>query len=179
MRRLSASLAAFVALALTLTLAVAAAPPQVAEHVASARLAGKGTFTYYTLRIYDAELWVGERGYQTGAPFALDLRYARKLDGVKIADASADQMEKIGAGTAAQRKAWLGTMRELFPDVRDGSRITGVNVPNVGAVFYLDGKLLGSVPDPVFARAFFGIWLDANTTAPALRRALLADAAAR
>lgn len=159
--------------------ALGAPPAPVDQHVANARLAGKGTFTYFLLKIYDAELWVGERGYEANAPFALDLRYARKLDGLKIADASADQMQKTGAGSPAQRKAWLGTMRELFPDVGDGSRITGVNVPHVGAVFYLDGKLLGSVPDPVFARAFFGIWLGANSTAPALRQALLADAAPR
>jgi hypothetical protein len=169
-------------LALIAGLAIAAgaawaAPAHVDEHVAGARLAGKGTFTFFALKIYDAELWVGPQGYQEGAPFALELRYARKLDGLKIADASAEQMEKNGAGTAAQRKAWLGTMREIFPDVRDGSRITGVNVPGVGALFYLDGKLLGSVPDVQFARAFFGIWLGTSTTAPALRKALLAHGA--
>ncbi len=156
-----------------------AAPAHIEEHVAQARLAGKGTFTWFTLKIYDAELWVGEQGYRAGAnaPFALDLRYARKLDGVKIAEASAEQMEKIGAGTEAQRAAWLARMKEIFPDVKEGTRISGVFLPGAGARFYLDGKALASVPDPEFARAFFGIWLDPATSARPLRAALLKDAA--
>ena len=32
---------------------------------------------------------------------------------------------------------------------------------------------LGSIQEPAFARAFFGIWLDARTSAPELRAALL------
>ena len=70
-------------------------------------------------------------------------------------------------------------MKEIFPNVQEGSRISGVYLPTGGARFYLDGKPLASVPDPEFARAFFAIWLDPKTTAPSLRTALLKDAAAR
>lgn len=157
----------------------AAVPGPVEEHLGQARLAGKGSFTWFGLRIYDAELWVGERGYQAGAPFVLELRYARKLDGIKIAEASADQMEKLNAGSAAQRKAWLARMKEIFPDVKEDSRISGVFLPAGGARFYLDGRPLASVPDQDFARAFFSIWLDPNTSARGLREALLKDAAPR
>lgn len=156
-----------------------AAPAHIESHLTQARLAGQGPFTWFGLKIYDAELWVGEKGYQPNAPFVLELRYARKLDGAKIAAASAEQMEKIGAGSAAQRTAWLARMKEIFPDVKDGSRISGVFLPNSGVRFYLDGKALASVPDPEFARAFFAIWLDPNTTAKGLRAALLKDAAPR
>lgn len=156
--------------------AAAAAPAHVGEHVSNARLAGKGPFTWFGLRIYDAELWVGDQGYQPGAPFVLDLRYARKLNGVKIAEASAEQMEKVGAGTPVQRAAWLARMKEIFPDVKEGTRISGVNLPGSGARFYLDGKPLASVPDPAFAKAFFAIWLDPATTAGSLRTALLKEA---
>jgi hypothetical protein len=169
-------------LAALLTLACAcalaqAAPGHVEQAVPQARLAGSGAFTWFTMKIYTAELWVGPQGYQPEAPFALDLRYARKLDGVKIAEASAEQMAKTGAGSAAQRNAWLARMKAIFPNVNEGTHITGVNLPGEGARFYLDGKPLGSVADPAFARAFFGIWLDPATTAPALRTALLANAA--
>jgi hypothetical protein len=171
-------LVALVSLACACALAQAAAVPgHVEQSVPQARLAGAGTFTWFTMKIYSAELWVGPQGYQPQAPFALELRYARKLDGAKIAQASAEQMAKIGAGSAAQRQAWLARMTTLFPDVNDGSRITGVNVPGGGARFYLDGKPLGNIAEPAFARAFFGIWLDPATTAPALRTALLANAA--
>jgi hypothetical protein len=174
MRRLFASVVMLIACSAAL-----AAPAYVDSNLSTPRLAGQGPFTWFGLKIYDAELWVGDQGYAPNAPFVLDLRYARKLDGIKIAEASAEQMEKIGAGTAAQRAAWLGRMKEIFPDVKEGSRISGVFLPGSGARFYLDGKPLASVPDPEFARAFFAIWLDPKTTARSLRSALLKDAAPR
>ena len=156
-----------------------AGPAHIDSHLTQPRLAGQGAFTWFGLKIYDAELWVGQKGFQPDEPFVLDLRYARKLDGTRIAEASAEQMEKIGAGTALQRAAWLARMKEIFPDVKQGSRISGVFLPAGGARFYLDGKPLASVPDPEFARAFLPIWLEPKTTAKGLRAALLKDAAPR
>ena len=158
-----------------------AAPPHIARDVPQARLAGQGAFTWFGLSIYQAELWVGAAGYQPAAPeaapFALDLTYARALDGRKIAAASAEQMEKIGVGTAAQRLSWLRTMEGIFPDVKPGTRLSGIYLPGAGLRFYLDGVLLADLPDAAFARAFFAIWLAPATSAPGLRAALLRDAA--
>jgi len=112
------------------------------------------------------------------AGFALDLRYARALSGSKIAESSIDEIRKLGLGTAAQQQAWLEQMSRLFPDVKEGSRITGVFLPGTGARFYLDGQVLGDIPDTTFALAFFAIWLDPKTSAPSLRTALLANAVA-
>lgn len=166
-------------LALMFLPAQAQAPAHIEQHLPQARLAGEGVFTWFALRIYDAQLWVGEQGYRAdgAAPFVLDLRYARKLDGEKIAEASFEQMEKVKAGTPAQREAWLARMKTIFPDVKEGTRISGVYLPAGGARFYLDGKPLATVPDQDFARAFFAIWLSPRTTARALREALLKEAA--
>lgn len=170
-------------LLLAALLAVAAPAPPITGQLPQARLAGEGEFRWFGLAIYQARFWVGERGYREAAPeaapFVLELRYARALEGAKIAEASAEQMEKTGAGSAAQRLAWLQTMKRIFPDVREGSRISGAYLPQVGARFYLDDKLLAEVPDPAFARAFFGIWLAPAGSAPKLREALLRDAAPR
>jgi hypothetical protein len=170
--------------------ALAAEPPAwIAAALPSARLAGAGAFTWFGLSIYEAQLWVGERGYQPGqddsadrtdaAPFVLDLRYARSLNGRKIAEASAEQMEKVGAGSDAERQAWLQTMRGIFPDVSEGTHLAGLYLPGGGVRFYLDGKVLAEVADPAFARAFFAIWLSPRTSARKLRTALLTDAAPR
>lgn len=163
--------------------AAPAAPPHIAAEIAQARLAGAGNFRYFGMNIYDAQFWVGPAGFRTTAPtaekFALDLRYARSLVGSKIAASSADEMKKLGLGSATQRDAWQARMEALFPDVTEGTRITGVYLPNQGARFYRDGKLLGDILDPAFGAAFFAIWLDPKTTGGKLREALLADAAPR
>ena len=159
--------------------------PQPALHISrelgAARLAGSGDYSWFGLKIYTAELWVGAAGYARGAPqaapFVLDLRYARALDGQKIAEASAGQMEKIGAGTAAQRAAWLTAMNAIFPNVEEGSHISAVYLPAAGVRFYLDGKVLGEVADAAIGPAFFGIWLGPASTAGRLREHLLRDAA--
>jgi hypothetical protein len=163
--------------------AVPAAPEHIVRELAQAHLAGQGVYTWFGIRIYEARLYVGDKGFDSAnpgaAPFVLDLQYARKLNGSRIADASADQMARIGAGTPAQRDIWLRQMTLLFPDVLEGSHISGVQLPGGGARFYLDGKSIGSIPDPDFARAFFAIWLSPATTAPGLRASLLKNAAPR
>lgn len=167
--------------ALIATLARAeAAPEHIARELPQARLAGQGSYTWFGLKVYEARLYVGARGFDSAAPdaapFVLDLRYARRLDGARIADASADQMARTGAGTPAQRAQWLLRMRQIFPDVAEGSRISGAWQPGAGTRFYLDGTLIGTIADPSFGRAFFGIWLSPATTARGLRQALLAQA---
>ncbi|MEG1327006.1 MAG: chalcone isomerase family protein [Janthinobacterium sp.] len=176
-------LLAIVVLSLAMSGAMAAPPAFVAADVPEARLAGEGEYTWFGMRIYQAQLWVGPQGYQGAAsataPFVLELRYARALDGGKIAEASHEQMQKVGVGTVAQRQSWLQTMRRIFPDVKEGQRIAGAYRAGTapGVRFYLDGKVLADVSDGDFARAFFAIWLSPESTAPTLRGALLQNAA--
>ncbi len=181
MRRLLTGL--LVAAALLAGPALAAPPAAALQQLAAPRLAGQGVFTWFGLSIYQAELWVGANGYVAAAPgaapFLLDLRYARDLAGKKIAEASYDEMKKLGAGSEAQRQAWLVKMTALFPDVKEGTHLSGLYLPGFGARFYLDGAMLGEVADADFGAAFFAIWLAPDTSAKKLRLALLADAAPR
>ena len=157
----------------------AVAPLHIEADMPGARLSGAGSFRYFGLHIYDAEFWVSPNGYRAAAPkaekFALDLRYARSLVGKKIAVSSADEMKKLGLGTPEQRNDWQARMEKIFPDVQEGTRITGIYLPGQGARFYRDGKPLGDILDPEFGHAFFAIWLDPKTTGGKLRDALLAN----
>jgi len=67
-------------------------------------------------------------------------------------------------------------MRDAFPAVKTGDRISGVNRPGVGAQFLTNGQPTGDIRDVEFARLFFGIWLLPDTSEPRLRQALLAQA---
>jgi hypothetical protein len=64
-------------------------------------------------------------------------------------------------------------MLRVFPDVRQGDRLVGLQRPGTGASFWINGRFQGEVRDVEFARRFFGIWLSPQTSEPAMRRALL------
>ena len=64
-------------------------------------------------------------------------------------------------------------MRQIFPDVKEGDRITGVQRPGEAARFFVNGQPRGEVRDAEFTRLFFGIWLSPRTSQPRLREALL------
>ena len=126
--------------------------------------------------VYDARLWtpLGFRHSQAAQfPFALELQYLRRLEGAAIANRSIDEMRRVGLFTDAQAQNWLMAMREFFPNVSAGERITGVNLPGEGAEFWVNGQRVGAVKDPAFARLFFGIWLDERTSEPKMRAQLL------
>ena len=152
------------------------APAYILTEVPQAVMQGQGTYRWFGLSIYDATLWTGPGGWsdQLKQKIALDLRYSRSLLGRKIAEASLQEIEKLQRGSVSQRQIWLQQLIALFPDVKEGSLITGIWVPNEAARFYLDGKWLGEIRDADFANAFFAIWLDPHTSAPDLRNKLLA-----
>ncbi len=105
--------------------------------------------------------------------FVLELVYARALQGEKIAAFSIDEIRKLNLGSPDQQAAWLSLMRQVFPDVQVGTRLSGAYQVGQGVRFYRDGVLLKEINDAEFARAFFSIWLDERTRAPRLRKQLL------
>jgi hypothetical protein len=159
-----------------------APPPSVSTQLPDARLAGEGDLRWFGLKVYSAQLWVGRPGLRldrlASAPFALDLRYATALKGTLVAERSAQEIERMGFGDPQRRGRWLDAMKRLFPDtIAKGDRLTGVHEPGRGARFFHNDRPIGGVDDPDFASAFFAIWLDERTIAPALRDSLLRQAA--
>lgn len=155
----------------------AAASAQASSALKDAVEVGGGSFRWFGLKLYDVRLWA-ERGQTPGddwkkVPLALELTYARSLVGSKIADASVDEMKKVGVGSPVQHEAWRTAMRAVFPDVVEGTRLTGLYQPGQPTRFLRDGQPIGEVGDPEFGAAFFAIWLHPKTSAPKLRAALL------
>jgi hypothetical protein len=146
-----------------------------------ARLAGSGELRFFGFKIYDAQLWLSaSSASQPGndasklleQAFALDLRYARNLKGEEIAERSLDEMRRLGFGVNAQHERWLVEMKKIFPNVARGDHITGLFQPGGATRFFLNEKLLGRIEDVDFGIAFFNIWFDPRTRAPALRDSL-------
>lgn len=130
---------------------------------------GSAAFRRFGFHVYDATLWAGDDPLRP--PLALRLDYQRGIAGKAIAEASVKEMRTFVADEA-RLAAWGEQMARIFPDVRAGDHLVGLWQPE-GARFLQDGRDLGEIDDPAFARAFFGIWLDERSSAPALRAALL------
>jgi hypothetical protein len=175
-RALVLALAATPSLPLLAQTAAITPSPELATNLPGATLQGSGRLRFLGLAVYDARLWHG--GSKVGsdwaaAPFALELIYARALKGPLIAERSVKEMRRQRDLSDAEAERWTSAMTAIFPDVKEGDRITGFNVPGMGARFAINGAMKGDIRDLEFAKLFFGIWLSEKSSEPALRRALL------
>lgn len=147
--------------------------------LAGTRLSGQARHRVWGFEVYDAALWVTP-GFSAQAPersaFALELHYLRDFSARDIASRSITEMRRSGPLTPAQADQWQKALETTLPDVRKGDRLTGVNQPGQPTAFWLNGKPIGDIAGADFAQRFFGIWLSPQTSAPALREALLAGA---
>lgn len=132
---------------------------------------GRGQFSRFGFRVYEARLWAPSGHYVPHLPYALSLTYQRSIDGARIVQASLDEMAKLGVPIGAHPQ-WRDQLARVLPDVAPGDTLTGVYQPGEGAVFYHQGKTTGRIDDSL-SRAFFAIWLDPRTSEPSLRQALL------
>ncbi len=166
-------------LALTLLLSAntQAAELGIQQELAQSQLLGKGSYRWFGIKLYDAFLWQAQDAFVNlpllDGRFVLELVYARELTGQRIAAASLDEIRKLNLGSPEQQSRWLRLMQQTFPDVIEGTRLSGAYQAGQGVCFYRDGVLLSRINDAEFARAFFSIWLDKNSSAPALRQQLL------
>lgn len=135
---------------------------------------GSGEFRRYGFLIYAATLWAAGDD-PTQPPLAIQLTYKRTISADAIVDASVDEIRKLAVANDTQLAQWRAQMKKLFPDVHPGDHILGVYDAQ-GARFFYNDNFIGTIESAEFARAFFGIWLDAKTSAPDLRNALLAPA---
>jgi hypothetical protein len=150
-----------------------AAPKIIDEHISQAEKIGEGKLTFLFKDIYTARLYAPEGKWREDASYALELRYNLGLKGRKIAERSITEMRKIGYDNEEQLSSWLNIMSEIFPDVRDGSVLTGILTADQETLFFNGDQKIGHVEDPLFGKAFFSIWLSEKTSEPELRQALM------
>jgi hypothetical protein len=157
--------------------AQATVPVEIANALPGALAAGSSRLRFFGLSVYDAKLWVAP-GFQVASypqhALALELTYLRNLIGKSIAERSLEEMRRSGPLAADTQARWMAAMQDAFPDVKEGDRITGIQLPAVGARFFFNGQLRSTIPDTEFSQRFFGIWLSDATSEPRLRKELLA-----
>lgn len=159
---------------LALPSAATALPTELAE-LPDWRLQGEGRLRFFGLLVYEIRLWAAARpGPQWWtAPMALELAYARSLQGREIAARSLLEMRRQQEIDEPTARRWLAEMEAAFPDVQAGDRLSGRLEPERGTRFFVNGAPGRQLADPLFGRLFFGIWLSPQTSEPALRKQLL------
>jgi len=168
-----AFLAAALLCAATLAQAGPPLPVALAAELPMLKPLGEGRLRWFGLHVYDSSLWVPGEAWSFDRVFALDIRYAMSIKGRDLTRRSLEEMRKLGFSDPARLRRWEEAMDRVFPDIRPGDRLVGVSIPGREARFYSQERLLGTVPDPEFARAFFAIWLDEKTSEPGLRARML------
>ena len=144
-----------------------------ARHFADPKKVGEAVLKYLFWDVYRAELFAPSQGWRPDAPFALSLNYLRDIDGINIADRTISEMRDQGFSDDGKLSTWQSRLRDIFPNVSDGTRLTGVRDRDGNTIFYRNGGKIGEIKDPDFTRRFFDIWLSEKTSEPSLRRALL------
>jgi len=137
-------------------------------------MVGEGRMTYLTMDIYDATLYAPHGRLSGERPLALSLTYLRSLRGARIADRTVEEMRQQGFHDELTLAAWHNTLQTIFPDVGNGTTLTGVLKEDGTTVFYRNGTEIGQISDSRFGPKFFSIWLSPKTSDPDLRRQLLA-----
>lgn len=135
---------------------------------------GKGEMRWFGFKLYDASLWATGGSFSPDGGFALSIRYARSFEGAELADASIDEIRRLGERDRAKLARWKAVLTRVFPDVEEGDVITGVKMPDGSSRFFHQGRELPSIEEKALSDAFFAIWLDERTREPKLRTRLLA-----
>lgn len=143
------------------------------KYVPNGKQVGSGTLSFALWEVYDATLYAPDGKWDAHNPYALSIHYFMDIDGSDIAERSVEEMQKQGFSDTAKLKLWHEQMRRIFPDVKDGTVLTAVFIPNKSTHFYAGSKHIGSVEGNEFGIHFFNIWLSEKTSEPALRKKLL------
>ena len=150
-------------------------PELVTRDLMGLTVRGSAVMRFFGLKVYDVRLWTQMKPFTHADPFVVELVYDISLKGKDIADRSVKEMRAQAIGDEIKLKRWGDEMARIFPDIKQGDTLIGVSLPGREARFYSRDKLIATVPDPEFAKAFFDIWLSEKTSEPKLRVKLLGE----
>lgn len=150
-------------------------PDLVTRDLTGLSVRGTAALRVIGLKVYDVRLWTQMKPFSHADPFAVELVYDMSFKGKDIADRSVKEMRSQGFNDEMKLKRWGDEMTKIFPDIQQGDTLIGVSFPGKEARFYNREKLIATVPDVEFSKAFFDIWLSERSSEPKLRLKLLGE----
>lgn len=142
------------------------------KYISGPVLVGEGKLRFMFWDIYEAKLFAPEGEYKSDGNFSLKLKYFRDFKGVDIAEMSIKEMKKQGYTNSNKLQEWEVLMKNIFPDVVNGSVLEGIFLEGK-TIFYHDDNKIAEINDKEFGHKFFDIWLSSKTSEPRLRKRLL------
>ena len=136
-------------------------------------LVGESRLSFLFWDVYDASLYASDGIYHPDKPFALSLRYLRDFSGSDIAERSIEEIRQQGLSDTLMLNLRREQFKAIFLDVVAGDEIIGIHDPSEGASFFLNGALIGNIPNTTLSRRFFDIWLSEKTSEPEMRELLI------
>jgi hypothetical protein len=146
---------------------------QVAEPSKPEAVIGEASYRFGPFKLYTATLLAESEVFSWDEPFALDLKYQRKIPAEKLANASIIEMARISKRPEDDFEFLRSELEVCFGDVIKGDKIKGVKVTENKAVFYKNDALNCKVEAPKFSTDFFAIWLSPDSRYPKKTKQLL------
>lgn len=151
------------------------------------REVGRGEMDWWFMTLYRARLLTPDGSYQPNSfPQQLEIQYYRDIPASRLLEATKHQWLHLGYDRE-QISAWLALLEGLWPDVKQGDRLSFVaNGPQRGHFLFNDKPLAAIVIDESassehkrFADAFLAIWLSERSSRPQLRAQLIGEQACK
>ncbi len=144
-------------------------------------LVGEAQLSWFIFDIYQSRLTTPNGEYLekddiTPHPLALTIEYQRDISRDQLIDATQEQWEKLGINDP-DSVSWLMTMKEIYPDIREGDQLSYVTDGKVGTFYhssrFFKNRLIGKVESESLNDAFLSIWLAPNSEFKHLRDQLV------
>jgi hypothetical protein len=149
-------------------------PKEIGAVIVASSPVGEASLNKFFLHVYDAQFW-SDSGDTTKAPYALSIVYAMGFSPQELADRTFEEMKQVSTLPVETLQKYAEMLRKIYPEVKNGDRITAVQKDAVTTLFYYNGQAVGKVKDAGFASAFFGIWLSSKSSEPEMQRKLTAS----
>ncbi|GEB70313.1 hypothetical protein PC2016_3284 [Pseudoalteromonas carrageenovora] len=135
---------------------------------------GEARMEYLFWDVYDATLFTPSGKYKSGEnPIKFKLKYLRDFEAKDIVKATKEQWEHLNKPDLSQKYA--DKLLNIWPNISKGDSLMLETDVNGKSTFYYNDEKVGQIDDVQFANDFLAIWLDKNTSEPALRQQLLGN----